>query len=338
MRIDTLWKRLYRAAAEMIRAEPWIFMDDSQLLALKTPEMAEPLYVNVLGNSGMTYGLVFYPGSEGLNDYHMLRAADELGIENFLLFQQNCFVMYLGSENDIPQDQAKYFRKYSGMSAQGDSLPYFLKLHPGYYPWTPNKEDAAVLLGYLELLCDCWGEVEVGDGWGIDMDGKICRMDKTEAGWQCSFAKAPFSGYYADIPALPAEYIRDAGESGPSGTDYEADIFYVHAYVHDKEYEYPVNSAIILVCDCDEGMAIGMNMTVPEDEVLEVFQHTVLSAIGEYGVPDTLYVRSVLFRDALAQIGRELDIRIEVSRDMELLDSLEKQIDTVSTMFPDTLV
>ncbi len=338
MRIDTLWKRLYRAAGFLLDVRPWIFLDDSQLLALKTPDMAEPVYVNVLGNSEMTYGVVFYPGSEGLNDYHMLRNADELGIDKFLLFQQNCFVMYLGSEADIPEEQLKYFRKYSGMAPAGDSLPYFLKLHPGYYPWTPNKEDAEVLLGYMEMLCECWGGIAPHGDWGIDLSGEICRLNKSAEGWRCDYVPAPFTGYYADIPILPAEMIRAAGESGPSETDYEADIFYVHAYVHDKDYDYPINSAIILVCDCDEGLAIGMNMTVPEDEVLEVFQQSVLATIAEYGVPDTLYVRSVLFRDALAQIGRELGINIEVSTDMEQLDSLEQEIDTVSTMFPGTLM
>ena len=337
MRIDTLWKRLYKAADIVLAIRPWLFLDDSQLLALKTPDMAEPVYVNVLGFNKMTYGIVFYPGSEGLNDYQMVRSSDELNITEYIMFQQKCFVMYLGNKTDIPQDQMKYFRKYSGMDVNGDFLPYFLRMHGGYYPWTPNKKDAEVLLGYMEMLCECWPSFDGRKDWGLDCGNTVCRMTPGEDGWKCEYIEAPFSGYYAEVPVIRQESIRLAGQSGRIDTDYEADIFYTHTYVQDKNYDYPLNVPIILVCDCETGIALGMNMVTPEDEAMMVFQQVVLDTIAQIGIPGTLYVRSVLFRDGLSQIARELGFRIEVSEDMEVLDELEEQLDMFTSILPDKI-
>jgi tetratricopeptide (TPR) repeat protein len=53
--------RFFNAAAEFYRAEPWIKLYNSQLLAVRHPAERDYRFVSVMGNGGVEYGLATYP-------------------------------------------------------------------------------------------------------------------------------------------------------------------------------------------------------------------------------------------------------------------------------------
>ncbi len=52
--------RFFNAAAEFYRAEPWVKLYNSQLLAVRHPAARDYRFVSVLGNGGVEYGLATY--------------------------------------------------------------------------------------------------------------------------------------------------------------------------------------------------------------------------------------------------------------------------------------
>ncbi len=333
-----IWSRLFADGREIVSLEPWQTLTDGQLIGIRTPDMTEPLYVNILGNAGMTYGIVFYKGSAGLNDFHMLRMAEQLNLEHYLMLQQNCYVMYLGDEDDIPEDQRQLIEETGAyeIDPEADDMPYFLRLEAGYFPWTPNDAHAEELLGFTGLFLDFWKNTEFEEDWDIEDDGRICFAHKEGGEWHSACEEAPFLEYYADFTSPSREEVREVmADCGRRGGDFEADIYCMYTYVTDEEFEYPLASSVVLLADCETGMIMNMELLMPQEENSLAFGRVLLEACEDYGIPDTLYVRSPYFRDMLKELCDELGINIEVSEEMEILDDAEETLETFAGMMAD---
>ena len=152
------WTLLYRRAFDFYRAAPWTRWDDGIVLALETSidHTDGGLAAVVMGNAGIQYGLVLYPGGHipvGLDDWHP-------GLPVPML--PGTLSLMLDPPSDLPSDiRAKAFRY--GWPPDAELVPAVLRLDPGGGS-DPGEADAQLLTVALAAVTahDSRGPVAVG--------------------------------------------------------------------------------------------------------------------------------------------------------------------------------
>lgn len=320
------WKVFYQLAAELLESEPWLHFDDGQLFCIKYLETEEPVYVNILGNAGNTYGLVFYEGEDGLNDYNLLRTGGDLNLPPvYPLFQQNCLTIYFGEEEEMPDEQYEIFME-SGFDFSDSVLgiPYVLSLRRGFYPWTPENVEIAKLNAWLRMFLDVLPYGLPSENWGFGMDHGCCYCDITaedEDDWTFDYPPLPSIDYTAELATFSDEQIRDQIRNARrNDMIFEMDVHYTNMHISDPAWPRPCAAPFVLAADTATGMIIGEKLAEPDEDISLVMNEILLNTVSDYGIPREIRVRSVLFADMIESAADLMKTTVNICDSLKAID------------------
>src|SRR5699024_3454860 len=110
------------------------------------PSIQDYAYCSAMGHSEMNYGITCYIGKQGLlslvDTFTENRSYDELSI----MLHDRALTLNLLDRDELEESEYELI-KMIGKSYRGkNQWPSFQSLKPGYYPWTIDNEEAALLL------------------------------------------------------------------------------------------------------------------------------------------------------------------------------------------------
>jgi hypothetical protein len=123
-----LMANLFAAAANFYRAEPWVQLSNSDLLAVRVAPQKEPYYVTVMGQGGIEYGLVVYQTWEDVLHQHRPHDRPEEALP-----PSGAHVLFFNSINEVPFDDLDAQEAY-GWEVAGPQA------YPVPFIFTPQEE------------------------------------------------------------------------------------------------------------------------------------------------------------------------------------------------------
>ncbi|MGL4484896.1 MAG: DUF7309 domain-containing protein [Anaerovoracaceae bacterium] len=100
------WGKLYNLALEIKKKEPWNYLWDIDLVAVKLPGRDEPVYVSTMGRNGACFGIGVYPDNKAYYAFdEMAAASDEDRISNPMSYQ-NCIMCYYGERDELSPEES----------------------------------------------------------------------------------------------------------------------------------------------------------------------------------------------------------------------------------------
>jgi hypothetical protein len=147
-------RRLLVALDAFVALEPWRWMGDREVVAVRDPQSERIAYCVVMGAEGICCGLDAMLGDRGLVAYHeaVLNDIEEPDID--FLYQKDSLTVFLENKNMLELEDLA-FCKAAGVSyptLQG--WPQFRRFEPGFFPWLFQENDAVFMSVCLEQVVD----------------------------------------------------------------------------------------------------------------------------------------------------------------------------------------
>lgn len=323
----------YQLTEKLQEEKPWQYYDDGQLIAIVSKDPDEPVFVNILGNAGKTYGIVFYDGLDGLNDYNLLRNAENLGLPpTYALFRQNAYAIYFGEEDEVPEEQLDYYHDLPADFSNSDyGIPFVISMRPGFFPWSPRESEIADVNTYLREFLEVYGKLDHNDqNWGVGSLRGFCLAIKKEDGsWQIGYLPLPSEDYLSDEFEYDEAYLeKQLSGAKKNDSTYELDVHIPNIHIDDPMFYRPAAMTMILVADSNTGMVLGQYMMEPAEDPSEKINDTLLNVMRQYGIPDTVLVRSEVFADMIAHLCVQTGCDLTIGS----LDSMDEAIEFLDQM------
>lgn len=135
---------LFAAAAGFYRAEPWVQLSNSDVLAVRVASQEKPYYVTVMGQGGIEYGLVVYHTWEDvLHQYQPHDRPEEA------LPPSGAHVLFFNPINEVPFDDLDAQEAYGWEVASPQAYPVPFIFTPQEDVQRPGRDE---LLWYAAAL------------------------------------------------------------------------------------------------------------------------------------------------------------------------------------------
>ncbi|HHW41612.1 MAG TPA: hypothetical protein GXX19_10790 [Syntrophomonadaceae bacterium] len=143
------WKTLYELARQYQDAAPWQWMYDHEIFGVQESGTGDTCYCSVIGRMGEVFGLVVYPGSEGLLSYYRLLAAENT-VDHEVALEQRALSLIFASRDELTTRDWSIIKDL-GLKFRGkNAWPLFRSSLPGTHPWYLTGEEAELFGVVLE--------------------------------------------------------------------------------------------------------------------------------------------------------------------------------------------
>ncbi len=328
-----VWRKLYELMIQINELQPWTWMYEYNIFAIKDPGTGKTGFVSIMGELGEHISVGVYMGEEGINGFWSLQeAGPNIKPEMFL---------------EIPQLQASFedrsmlhpkdmnIIKQLGMKFRGkQAWPMFRSFRPGYFPWFLEVWEKEFMLHILEqtiiMAKRFKKDPELLEKYSDDEF--LIRIPDTETkiiNWKDSVIRVP--------PEAPQEiqYKINAGDIEKlqnlplSDLTFEVDLIMLPSAVEEKGIK-PYFAYILMVVDKRSEMILGNEMMKPVPSLKEMWstipQHLVNALIRSGKRPKELHVQTELLAKLLEPITCDLGINLQLTDRLDVLEFAKKEI------------
>lgn len=323
------WKNLYQAAIEFKNIECWDWMDDSDLFGVQNPETGEVGYCCVLGAIGEVFGLVVYPGTEGLESYLKIQSGEIVpeGLET--LHFQDCLMASFDNRNDLKKPDLQTIKSI-GLTFRGPKAwPLFRRYEPGYEPWYLNRQEAIFLTFVLEQA----REVALRFRTNFELldspvEGhyfvRVANREKKSLVWRDEWLKpAPLEKKDLIIPYVDEvrlQRIKNMANQRPMAL--EIDFFFAPFVV--TEGEKPFFPYLLLYVESGSGMILKFGIANPKNYMME-FQNQIINLMEEVkSLPKEIRVKKEESFKLLEPIASKLGIKLLLVKKLPALEEAKE--------------
>lgn len=309
------WGALYEAATRIKGLEPWETFWDMDIIGIQYGKQKEnSVFFSVLGHGGECYGIVAYEGYEGLNDFLMLTMQEKMNLSTeYVMFNQRNLTCYWGNREELTEKQRKIIKDL-GYSYRGkNQWLYFLSFAPGYFPYNLDEDEVVRMTEYmqdLELALRYYEETKPSVNFA---DGNMffVNFSENKKTWSFGEAPLPFTAFqFGSLQITDEKLLEELSQTPRGKMTLEADIAITGARVSDKAYDRPANPALAILVETVSGMALGCDMTGPEDDPMVVLAESVIKFIFQYGAPKEIRVTNIIVEAGLEQICKVCGIKL----------------------------
>jgi hypothetical protein len=316
------WKRLYAAATAFRALAPWEWLGSDEVFAVQNPEDAQLGFCAILGSLREVFGLVVYPGLDGLALCVKTLTGGLSPRDEDAAYVQHSFTAFFGPKSELESEDKAVLKKL-GLSFVGmRAYPVFRSSLPEFAPWVLTAYEARFMATCLEQATDVAGRSqEVEDLiWrqGAPRDEYLVRVPVREKDtwvWcderrmieptpRPPLAAAPFDeNAIAKIKAknLPTEGI------------WESDCFFGGMVIREENEAggRPFFPRVCMFVDHHSGMILGSELSLP-GRVSESLQKAFLSAAENANVlPREVWVASGDAENLLTVLVEAFGIRLK---------------------------
>ena len=327
-------KRLWEKAAELMAIRPWQFLEDQDLVLLKSPLSDETCYCSVMGALGQVFSLHAYTGAESYRYFRKIAAGEPISIGEFYGSLRGVYVEFVGLSELTPPDR-ELARVFGHPLKRGLKAPIFRAMRPGYQPWYLTEDEGGVLaesLGAVIALCehiamrggapDYWDQPDIypflaPTQRGQERLGYDIEMRKITA--PLATTSAP-----ASLDQNRIEQIRR--RNYPVRGAFEAEHFYGGGTIGKRD-ERKAIVRLALVADADSGFVFPPELGMPERATSDMLAAAVLSAIETARfLPREVRISQLRWEACLQSLARELGFTVRTVKRLPAAEEAKESL------------
>ncbi len=326
------WRKLFELMIEIKELQPWTWMYEDEIFAIRDPDTNKTVFVSVMGELGEHISIAAYMGDEGIYGFWSLQeAAPNITEEMFMEIPQ----LQASFENRSmlhPRDLARI--KKLGLKFRGkSSWPMIRSFRPGYFPWFPESWERKFMIHVLEQTIIMAKRLkEDPDLFEKYNDGEfLIRIPDTGTeviNWQDSVIQVPPPSPRAIHYGINIEDMEELKSLPLTDITFETDLVFLPSVVEEKGIN-PYYSYLLMIIDPESGMIIGNEILIPVPSLEEMWktvpQHLVNTLIRTGNRPKELHVQSELIAGLIEQLAGDLGIDLQLKDRLKALESAKKE-------------
>lgn len=324
-----LWNELYELAQELEGLDPWSFLGDTDLICVVPEEDEDPLFCSITGDGEELKAICVYEGLDGLGDFALLTACDELYLPSqYVIYDQTCLFAYWGEEEDLSDENRDLIRQLEIIPDEDGCFLSFLSHNSRFRPYILNEREVTVLIeAYQNLIMAIRALSE--ERISVDFEKGEClyrRYNKETGTWHMSAGFLPDASKEFPEVMIDDEVLKYKLKKQPQ-LDVEAvmDFCYTNTIIMDDDYERPVHPLLFLAFDGANQEIMAMQVMGPEEDEIEVALNFFVSFVEQHGKMKKIQARNPWIFAALSDICEYCGITLE-HRPLPLADELEEEI------------
>lgn len=324
-----IWSNLYDAALRFKKLEPWKFMYDEDLFAMRDVGTGETGYGCVLGAAGEMFALCLYRGAEGFDAHRRMQMQELTPDSDDIFTVQNCLMAAFVDRDELDKADLAVV-KTLGLKFRGaQAWPEFRSHLPGYAPWMLTAEEALFLTEALLCVCAIAKKIE-NDGLDLRARARHVLTHVLKDGGNFESKWEPHPAYRPQpLPplALDADALaRAKAKADKRDAPWEAAVFFAPTVISDKDRPYFPRMA--LAVHQPSGMVFPPNLGSPLDHPHQLLAQTLLTTGAAVGaVPGQLHVKNADLAEALAPLGAALAMPILVKKRLPALEEAKESME-----------
>jgi len=287
------WAQLYEVAGVIKKLAPWRYLHESQLITLLLPGRDEPVYIVVMGNGEITYGVGVYAGYDAL---HRLRKMTETELDEANIsaaFEQHCINLYFGDREELePKD--KNVIKELGLKFRGkNQWPHFRSMKPGFLPWHISYCEAELTIAALQNFVMAF-LAYAKDGLEVDFESNetLLRFYDSESDtWYNTALEMPVAPFIRPRMTISDDVLmarlkkkkRNKSRIGFALT-------YLPMPVQENKNQRPAIPRLALLADMSSGMIIDKAMDTDHEAIVAAAAKMLTGYVEEYGRPVSISI------------------------------------------------
>lgn len=326
-------KRLFEKATELAAVRPWQFLEDQDLILLKSPLSEETCYCSVMGALGQVFSLHAYVGGESYSYFRKMAAGQPISIGEFYGSLRGVYVEFVGLSELTPPDR-ELARVFGHPLKRGFKAPIFRAMRPGYQPWYLTENEGVVLAECLEsviALCERIGRGGRPDYWEHPDTYPFLtpvQRGQERLGYDIEMRKitAPQANTLAP-PRLDQNRIeRLQRRNYPVRGAFEAEHFYAGGTIGKKDERKAV-VRLGLVADADSGLVFPPELGMPERATADMLASAVLGAIeAARFLPREVRVSQLQLEACLESLARELGFAVRTVKRLPAVEEAKESL------------
>jgi len=332
-------QRLLSEAIELMAMRPWEFLEDQDLVLLKSPLSNDTCYCSIMGALGEVFSLHAYVGDESYRFFRRIAAGKSISIGDFYGSLRGVYVEFVGLSQLTSPDR-ELARTFGHPLKRGLKVPIFRALRPGYHPWYPTENEGVVLsecIGGVLAFCERLQRSDAHDYWEddgvypslvpvqVDPEGKRFDIEMVTIPERVPAAPEPTKLDENRIRKILEKNYRRQGAL-------EVEHFYAAGMVGKRD-ERKACIRMGLVADAGSGFVFPPELAMPERATADIIATAVLNAIDTaHCLPREIRVDKHEFRTLLEPLAIELRL---VVRTVKRLPALQRAKEELLAMMGD---
>ena len=334
-----LWKQLYEAAQVICKLEPWKYVDETMRFTILLPGRNEPVYIVVMGNAEMTYGIGIYPGFESLR--RLLNIGDYEEEDLTAAFEQYCINLYFNDDDDLADHDQKVMKKI-GVSFDGENkIPYFRSMKPGFLPWFINRDEAKLTLEALQNFTLAFLAYSK-EGVDVDFDKgqTLLRFYDSDSGmWYNAGVKMPPVPFVEPRMLIPDDMASRLKKKKKNRQKLGFILTYVPVPYQKSKKHRPKMPLVAFLADMITGTLIDHSIGLGESETgnlldeREQYLGLLIGYVMDNGRPASIAVANEDTYNFLEDFATKLGIKLV--EDNRLMDIASLFVDAMGMLEPE---
>lgn len=305
-------------AADILDMEPWLDLQEVNLIAVRANERAEPDFLSVLGSLGEHRAVHVYPGVAGYAWYQEVLAAKDPK----RLMLADCEALHVAypepSEiTDLDMDLIRGCR--FGPYARAFQ---FRSMRRGHFPWYINDDEGKKLATCLEgLLALLDSDVFSAHGSGMWIRGEptVPMLTRVKGRWNLDPLKTEVARVVLPHLWLDPDELADLKSHSRSGVVCIGDCILPGAA--GLKNERPIVLNLVAALDARSGYAYPPCMRKPGEPLPAAAARALAEAIRARGaLPERVLATDEQIARGLEELGRELGFEIRLKSHIPVLD------------------
>ena len=318
------WKELFSLADELKKLQPWTWMMDGQIFALKNPLNDETVYCSILGAANQEFGLAVYIGEKGLSNLNKLVTKQPI-IE--LIYEQQSVLVSFSNRDELEKEDYALIKsldlKYRGKK----QWPLFRSFVPGYYPWFLNRAEVEMLIAIIPHVVHVCKQIKGQPSLVPPYDGKS-MPSFDENGESRMIATDMIKSEKQTAGELPEDELylkRMKKQYRRVDVPIEVDFFYLNEPVQKYEGQRPFFPIMILAVERENELIVYQDLISPDemdaipDCMMTLFQN--LEAL-----PTEIWIQRDELRSQLEPLASILDIKLKHLPKLKLMSEIKKEL------------
>jgi hypothetical protein len=329
-------ERLFALATGLISIRPWQFLEDQDLVLLKSPLSDETCYCSILGALGEVFSLHAYIGDESYRYFRKMAAGRPISIGEFYGSLRGVYVEFVGL-SQLTQPDRELAQTFGHPLKRGLKVPIFRALRPGYHSWYTTENEGVVLAECIEAMLALCKGISKGDAPDYWKDaGTYPSMVSSKASGDYKrydvemvrFAEPPVATPEpAQLDQNRLRQIRD--RKYPIRGAFEVEHFYSGAMIGKRD-ERKACVRLGLVADANSGLVFPPELGMPERATSDIIAVALLNAIDTAQcLPREIHVKQQQFKAFLEPLARELGITVRTVKRLSALQEAKEQLLTI---------
>ncbi len=326
------WQKLYEAAIEFRKLEPWKWMHETDIFGVQNPETGEIGYCCIMGELGEMLAMAVYRGTEGLNGYKKIQSGHIDTEDPDSLFVQDCIMLSFENKKFVHEDDREIINEL-GLKFRGkNAWPVFRSYRPGYFPWFLNRNEIIYMTFVInQAIIVC---LRIKDNWRILLAPKkglyLVRAPEMRNGvltWKDSwmFPMPVEARKEESVFNIDENKIKEIKNKLSFSTNiWEIDFFYSPVPI--SQGEQPFFPYSLMVIDHDSGLINFMHIAEPfkyHNEFVDKF----IEFLETNGIiPLEILVRKEEVKKFLEPFASILNIKLTLKKKLYNVEHARKEL------------